>query len=70
MVNSVDSRFRFVHSSNRAFIATGIPGVEEITGTLPLARQIRITTDLGSVEVQGNSPRITYTVAQACVWRQ
>ena len=36
--------------------------VEEITGTLPVAREIHISTDLGSVQVQGNSPRISYTV--------
>ena len=36
--------------------------VEEMTGTLPVARELHIFTDLGSVEVQGNAPRITYTV--------
>jgi hypothetical protein len=36
--------------------------VEEITGTLPMARELHISTDLGSVEVQGGSPRITYTI--------
>jgi hypothetical protein len=36
--------------------------VEEITGTLPTSRQIRITTDLGSVQVQGTSPRVTYII--------
>ena len=36
--------------------------VEEITGTLPPARELHIFTDLGSVQVQGNSPRITYLV--------
>ena len=36
--------------------------VEEITGTLPAAREFRVNTDIGSVEMQGNSPRISYTI--------
>jgi DUF4097 and DUF4098 domain-containing protein YvlB len=36
--------------------------VEEITGTLPASRQVRITTDLGSVQVQGTSPTVTYVI--------
>lgn len=36
--------------------------VEEMTGTLPMARELHVFTDLGSVDVQGNAPRITYTV--------
>jgi DUF4097 and DUF4098 domain-containing protein YvlB len=36
--------------------------VEEITGTLPASRQVRVTTDVGSVQVQGNSPRVTYVI--------
>ena len=36
--------------------------VEEITGTMPAARELRVLTDLGSVEVQGNSPRIAYLI--------
>ena len=36
--------------------------VEEMTGTLPLARDMHVVTDLGSVQVQGGSPRITYLV--------
>jgi len=36
--------------------------VEEVAGTLPAARELRVNTDIGSVEVQGNSPRITYIV--------
>ncbi|HUI82671.1 MAG TPA: hypothetical protein VL240_00515 [Candidatus Binatia bacterium] len=36
--------------------------VEEITGTLPSARELRVTTDLGSVQVQGNAPRLSYVV--------
>ena len=34
----------------------GTSWVEEISGTLPATRQVRIITDLGSVQVQGNSP--------------
>src|ERR1700760_4666948 len=36
--------------------------VEEWTGTLPNARELHVVTDLGSVDVQGGSPRITYTI--------
>lgn len=36
--------------------------VEEVTGSLPLARELHVFTDIGSVQVQGNSPRITYLV--------
>jgi hypothetical protein len=36
--------------------------VEEITGTLPASRQVRITTDLGSVQVQGSSAHVTYVI--------
>ena len=36
--------------------------VEEITGTMPAARELHVTTDLGSVQVQGNSPRISYVI--------
>ncbi len=36
--------------------------VEEITGTLPLARELHVFTDLGSVQVQGNSPHIAYVI--------
>lgn len=36
--------------------------VEEITGNLPVARELHVVTDLGSVQVQGNSPRISYVV--------
>jgi hypothetical protein len=36
--------------------------VEEITGTLPASHQVRITTDLGSVQVQGSSPQVTYII--------
>jgi hypothetical protein len=36
--------------------------VEEITGTLPVSRQVRVTTDVGSVQVQGSSPRVTYVI--------
>ena len=36
--------------------------VEEVTGTLPPSRELRVNTDIGSVEVQGNSPHITYVI--------
>jgi DUF4097 and DUF4098 domain-containing protein YvlB len=36
--------------------------VEETTGTLPAARELRISTDLGSVEVRGNSNKIAYVI--------
>ncbi len=36
--------------------------VEEITGTLPAARELHVTTDLGSVQVQGNSPHVSYII--------
>jgi ferric-dicitrate binding protein FerR (iron transport regulator) len=36
--------------------------VEEMTGTMPSARELHITTDLGSVQVQGNAPHISYMV--------
>jgi DUF4097 and DUF4098 domain-containing protein YvlB len=36
--------------------------VEEVTGMLPPARELHVFTDIGSVQVQGNSPRITFLV--------
>ncbi|MFZ0314061.1 MAG: hypothetical protein WAL85_15240 [Candidatus Korobacteraceae bacterium] len=36
--------------------------VEETTGTMPAAREMHVITDLGSVQVQGNSPRVSYVV--------
>jgi DUF4097 and DUF4098 domain-containing protein YvlB len=36
--------------------------VEEITGTMPAARELHVTTDFGSVQVQGNSPRVSYVI--------
>jgi len=36
--------------------------VEEIDATMPPARELRVNTDLGSVEVQGNASRISYIV--------
>ena len=36
--------------------------VEETTGVLPAARQVRVSTDLGSVQVQGRSPQVTYVI--------
>jgi DUF4097 and DUF4098 domain-containing protein YvlB len=40
----------------------GTSWVEEISGTLPATRQVRIITDLGSVQVQGNAPTVTYVI--------
>src|SRR5271166_6522067 len=36
--------------------------VEETTGTLPPGREVRVNTDVGSVQVQGNSQRISYVI--------
>ncbi len=36
--------------------------VEEITGTMPAARELHVTTDLGSVQVQGNAARVSYVI--------
>jgi len=36
--------------------------VEEITGTLPAARDVHVFTDIGSVQVQGGSPKVTYVI--------
>ncbi len=36
--------------------------VEEITGTLPAGRELRVNTDLGSVVVHGNSQACSYVV--------
>ncbi len=36
--------------------------VEEMTGALPAARELRVTTDLGSVQVQGNAARVSYVI--------
>jgi ferric-dicitrate binding protein FerR (iron transport regulator) len=36
--------------------------VEEFTGGMPVAHELHINTDLGSVTVQGNAPRISYLV--------
>lgn len=36
--------------------------VEEITGTMPSSRELRVNMDLGSVEAQGNVSRFTYRV--------
>ena len=36
--------------------------VEEITGTMPASREMRVNTDLGSVQVEGNSPQVSYVI--------
>ena len=38
--------------------------VEELSGVLPAARQVRIDTDFGSVQVQGNSPNVVYVIRE------
>jgi Putative adhesin len=40
----------------------GASWVEETTGTLPTGREIRVNTDMGSVQVHGNSPNVTYVI--------
>jgi DUF4097 and DUF4098 domain-containing protein YvlB len=40
----------------------GSSWVEETTGTMPLGREIQVNTDVGSVQVQGNSPNVTYVI--------
>ncbi len=36
--------------------------IEETTGTMPPGREVRVNTDMGSVQVQGNSPQVTYVI--------
>lgn len=36
--------------------------VEEMTGALPAARELHVTTDMGSVQVEGNAARISYVI--------
>ncbi len=36
--------------------------IEETTGTMPAGREVRVNTDMGSVQVQGNSPQVTYVI--------
>ncbi len=36
--------------------------VEEVTGTLPAGRQVTVNTDMGDVQVQGNSQACSYVV--------
>ncbi len=36
--------------------------IEETTGAMPMGRDLRVNTDMGSIQVQGNSPNITYTI--------
>jgi Toastrack DUF4097 len=36
--------------------------IEETTGAMPMGREIRVNTDMGSVQVQGNAPNITYVI--------
>ena len=36
--------------------------IEETTGTMPPGREFRVNTDMGSVQVQGNSPQVSYVI--------
>jgi hypothetical protein len=36
--------------------------IEETTGTMTPGREIHVNTDMGSVQVQGNSPQVTYVI--------
>ncbi len=36
--------------------------IEETTGAMPPGREVRVNTDMGSVQVQGNSPNVTYVI--------
>jgi DUF4097 and DUF4098 domain-containing protein YvlB len=40
--------------------------VEEMTGTIPTARELRVNTDLGSVQVQGNAPHVVFLIRKRC----
>jgi hypothetical protein len=41
--------------------------IEETTGTMPPGREVRVNTDLGSVQVQGKSQNVTYVIRKRCV---
>ena len=36
--------------------------IEETTGTMPAGHEVRVNTDMGAVQVQGNSPNVTYVI--------
>jgi DUF4097 and DUF4098 domain-containing protein YvlB len=40
----------------------GYSWVEETAGTIPTARELRVNTDLGSVQVQGNAQRVAFMI--------
>jgi len=40
----------------------GSSWVEETTGAMPMGREIRVNTDMGSVQIQGNSPNVKYVI--------
>jgi hypothetical protein len=44
----------------------GSTWVEETTGTMPAGREFRVVTDMGSVQVQGNSPTVSYVIRKRC----
>ncbi len=41
--------------------------VEETTGTLPMGRDLRVNTDLGSIEVQGRAQGILYAIRKRTI---
>jgi len=47
--------------SSRIF-RDGNTWVEETTGTVPAGREFRAATDMGSLQVQGGAPQVTYVV--------
>ena len=56
------SPFRCGRSSNRASIATAIPGWRRLPEPCRPRARLHVGTDLGSVQVQGNSPHISYII--------
>ncbi len=54
-------------AQNSRIYREGNSWVEEITGTLPQSRNLKVTTDLGSVQVVGgNDNDIRYTIRKRC----
>ena len=50
------------HAQQTRVYREGNTWVEEVSGTMPNAHELRVNTDLGSVQVQGNAPRVSYVV--------
>jgi DUF4097 and DUF4098 domain-containing protein YvlB len=51
-----------VYAQQARVYRDGNSWVEEITGVMPVARELRVITDVGSVQIQGNSPRVSYVI--------